>query len=84
MKKGATWILWIAFGIVLISLAIIGVKLLDGNYEFPVEAYIAAAGFLVIFVCSLIRAFGNKCPHCGKMLLDTGEYCSHCGKKIKE
>lgn len=84
MKKLATWILWIAFGINFISLAIIGVKLLDGNYEFLVEVYISVACFLAIFVCSLIRGFGNKCPHCGKTIIDNGEYCSHCGKKIKE
>jgi hypothetical protein len=84
MKKVTTWVLWIAFGITLIAHAIIGVKLLDGNYEFLVEAYIGAVGFGLIFVSSLIRAFGNKCPHCGKVRLDNGEYCSHCGKMIKE
>ena len=84
MKKVATWIHWIACGINLIVLIIIGIKLLDGNYDFLVEAYISAAAFLIIFVCSLIRVFGSKCPHCGKTIMDNGEYCSHCGKKIKE
>ncbi|NLG05918.1 MAG: zinc ribbon domain-containing protein [Clostridia bacterium] len=84
MKRVATWILWFAFVITMIAHAIIGIKLLDNNYEFIVEAYIGAAGFFTMFVCILIKAFGNKCPHCGKMLRDNGEYCSHCGKKIKE
>lgn len=83
MKKAATWILWISFGVNFIALAIMGVKILDGNYEIVVEAYICAACFLAIFICNLVRAFGNKCPHCGKTILDNGEYCSHCGKKIK-
>lgn len=84
MKKTATCVLWIAFVITIIAHAIIGIKLLDGDYEFTVEAYIGAAGFFTIFVCSLIRALGNKCPHCGKTIMDNGEYCSHCGKKIKQ
>ena len=84
MKKAATWTLWIAFGINFIVLAIIGVKLIDGKYEYMAEACISAVCFLTIFVCNLIRAFGNKCPHCGKIIMDKGEYCSHCGKKIKK
>ena len=84
MKKVATWILWIAFVVTFITFAIMGIKLLDGNYEFTAEVYIVAVGFFVMFVCSLIRAFGNKCPHCGKTIMDNGEYCSHCGKKVKE
>lgn len=51
MKKAATCILWIAFVITIIAHAIIGIKLLDGDYEFTVEAYIGAAGFFTIFVC---------------------------------
>lgn len=83
MKKTVTWILWIAFGINFIALAIIGIKLIDEKYEFMVEAGISAVCFLTIFVCNLIRALGNKCPHCGKTIMDNGEYCSYCGKKIK-
>lgn len=83
MKKVATWGVLISFGIALISFAIIGVKLLAGNYEFTIEAYIGAACFYIMIVCGLIRVFNNKCPHCGKMILDNGEYCSHCGEKIK-
>ena len=84
MKKAATWGALISFGIALISFVIIGIKLLDGNYEFTVEAYIGAAGFFIMIICGLIRAFSNKCLHCGKTIMDNGEYCSHCGKKIKE
>ena len=80
MKKAATWVLWIAFAITLTACAIIGIKLLDGDYEFTVEAYIAAASFFTLIVCRLIIAFGNKCPHCDKIIMDNGEYCSHCGK----
>ena len=83
MKKAATWGALISFGIAIISFVIIGIKLLDGNYEFTVEAYIGAAGFFIMIICGLIRAFSNKCPHCGKTIMDNGEYCSYCGKKIK-
>ena len=37
MKKAATWGALISFGIAIISFAIIGIKLLDGNYEFTAE-----------------------------------------------
>lgn len=84
MKKAATLGALISFGIAIISFAIIGIKLLDGNCEFTAEAYIGAAGFFIMIICGLIRAFSNKCPHCGKTIMDNGEYCSHCGKKIKE
>ena len=84
MKKAVTWILWTAFGVNFIALGIIVVKLLSGDYEFLAEAYISAVCFFAVIVCSLIRAFGNKCPFCGKTIMDRGAYCSHCGKKVKE
>ena len=84
MKKTSSTTLCIAFVVNLVALGIIGVKLLDGNYEFTVEAYISAICFFIIFICNLVRAFGNKCPHCGRIIKDNGDYCSYCGKKIKE
>lgn len=83
MKKVATRIFWIAVVITVITHAVMGIKLLDDNYEITIEAYIGAACFFIIFVCSIIRVLENKCPHCGRTILDSGEYCSHCGKKIK-
>lgn len=83
MKKAAAYVLYIAFGVTLIALICIGVKLFKADYEILTEAYIAGAGFLVIFVCSIIKMLGSKCPHCGKTVLDNGKYCSHCGKKFK-
>lgn len=84
MEKVATWGALISFGIALIALAVIGIKLLDGDYEFVAEAYICAVSFFIMLACGLIKAFSNKCPHCGKTIMNNGEYCSHCGKRIKE
>ena len=82
MKKIATWGLVIAFIIFVIDWGIIGLKLLDGNYDITTGAYIGAICWGVILVCIVCRAFSNKCPHCGKLKQTSGKYCSYCGKEI--
>ena len=84
MRKAATLVLLITFIIFIIVFGIMGLKILDDNYEIFTEACIGAVCLGVIFVCILIRTLGNKCPHCGKPILTNGEYCTYCGKKIKE
>ena len=59
------------------------VKILEGNSEFYTEECIGTVCYLIIIICILIRAFGNKCPHCSKTIMDNGEFCSRCGMKIK-
>jgi len=83
MKQKALWILLAAFAVFLIDWGVMGVKLLEGNYDIMTEAYIALACFAVIIACILARLFGNRCTHCGKILLIDGKFCSHCGKPIK-
>lgn len=72
MKRITTCVLIIALIIFIIDWGIIGVKLLDGDYDIIPEAYIGAA----------CKAFASKCPHCGKMIQSNGKYCPHCGKEI--
>lgn len=84
MKRIAKWVLWITIGISIIVQGIIGIKLLDGNYDFITEAYIGAACFAILFLCILIQAFGRKCPHCGKAMHEKGDFCPHYGKRIDE
>ncbi len=83
MRKVANWALVIAFVIFLIDWAIMGIKLLDNNYNITVEAYIGLVCFIVIVVSIFVRAFTNKCPYCGKIRVTEGAYCSYCGKEIK-
>lgn len=84
MRKIANWALTIAFIVFLIDWSVMGLKLLDNNYNITVEAYIGLACFIVIIVSVFIRSFTDRCPHCGKIMLIKGTYCSHCGKKIDE
>ena len=82
MKKITTWALVIAFVVFIIDWGVMGVKLLNGNYEIITEAYIGAACWGVMLVSALCKLLTNKCPHCGKVMLTNGKYCPHCGKKI--
>lgn len=82
MKRITTWVLIIALIIFIIDWGIIGVKLLDGNYDIITEAYIGAACFGVMLICAVCKAFTNKCPHCGKLIQSNGKYCPHCGKEV--
>ena len=68
--------------IFIIDWGIMGIKLLDGNYNISLESYIGAICFIIIFVCILYKSFSNKCPYCNKSLLINGTYCPYCGKKL--
>ena len=81
MKKAATWAFIIAFITLFIDWAILGIKLLDGNYDVIAEAYIGAVCIAIIFICILIKHTG-KCPHCGKIITSDGRYCPYCGEKL--
>lgn len=87
MKKGkkiAIWLLVISLIVFVITWGIVGVKILDNNYEFMTEAYIALGSFAVFWICLVYVRWGkSRCPHCGKVRLSSGKYCSHCGKEIE-
>lgn len=83
MKKAYPWILAAGFFVLAVSLGVMGVKILDHNYDYMAEAYIALIAWIVVFTCLLIRAWMRaKCPHCGKMMPVRGNYCPHCGEKM--
>ena len=83
MRKIANWALTISFIVFLIDWGVMGIKLLDNNYNITIEAYIGLFCFIVITASIFIRCFTDRCPHCGKIKTSNGEYCSYCGKKIK-
>lgn len=79
---------WTSIGSIIIFLivwGIIGLKLLNGNYEITIEAYISFVLFIIFFI-SLIgyKLSSSRCPYCGKIRLTDGDYCSYCGKKISD
>ncbi len=82
MRKIVNWSLVISFIIFLIDWGVLGLKLLNGDYDIMIEAHIGLICFIVVFGCIFIRSFTNRCPHCGRLRLTNGKYCSYCGKEI--
>ncbi len=82
MKKFMTLVHIITIIVLIVDWGVMGVKILDNNYDIMVEAYIGLACILIIFMCALYKIFRNKCPYCSKMQLTNGKYCSFCGKNI--
>lgn len=82
MKRIAAWGLVITLILFLIDLGVMGLQLLNGNDDVLREAYIAAACWIVLLVCAVVRLFSSRCPHCGKLKLSNGKYCPHCGREI--
>ncbi len=83
MKKIMSWTLVISIIVFMIDWGVVGLKLLNGDYDITVGAYIGLVCILVIWISVFYRIFSDKCPHCGKVRLSNGEYCSYCGKKVK-
>ncbi|MDO4829164.1 MAG: zinc-ribbon domain-containing protein [Clostridia bacterium] len=82
MKKIAAWGLAAALVLFILDWGVLGVKLPGGSYDVLPEAYIGAICFGVMLVCAVCRAFTNRCPHCGKIILSNGKYCPHCGREL--
>ena len=83
LRKVANWALAIFFVIAIIDWGVMGIKLLDNNYNITVEAHIGLICYIVIIVCILIRSFTDRCPYYGKIRVTKGSYCSYCGQKIE-
>jgi len=83
IRKIANWTLDISLIIFFIDWGVIGIKLLDNDYHFTVEAYIGLICYIIIFVSISIRCFTDRSSNCKKILLAKGKYCSYCGKEIK-
>ena len=86
MKKVCVCLAIISAIVLLITFCVVGVKLLDGNYDTIVEAYITGAS-LIICLGSIVgyKLIGSRCPHCGRIndtLLGKSRFCPHCGKEL--
>ena len=82
MKKAVNWILFAAILVMVITWGVVGLNIVNGDYETVTPgAYIVLACLVISLACNLYKRFSDKCPHCGKMYTGSGEYCSHCGKK---
>ena len=81
MKKVIKWLAVISILVFVIVWGIIGLKILDNDYLFTTEAYIALVSLIVSFICVMYLRITNRCPHCGKMKQPFANYCPHCGKE---
>jgi hypothetical protein len=82
MRKAMMWLFVITLIVFVIDWGVVGVKLLDGDYDITTGAYIGYVCWIVMIVCCLYRIFSRKCPHCGKLRTTGGSYCPYCGRKI--
>ena len=82
MKKMLPWIFVASVVVFVIDWGIVGLKILDGDYDITVGAYIALVCIIVETLCGMYRNFCKKCPYCGKHRVSGGDYCSYCGKKV--
>ena len=86
MKKVSIWLAVISAIVLLITLGIVGIKLLDGNYDTDVEVYITGVSSVILFGSIVAyKLNGIRCPHCGKIndtLLGKSKFCPHCGKEL--
>lgn len=57
MKKIILWISIAASVIVFIDLAVMGIKLFNGNYSIKAEAVIALLSLAALLICNIIRIF---------------------------
>ncbi len=83
MKKAAIWVAVIAITVFVIAWGIIGLKILDNDYEIVTEAYIGYGALAVFFLALICVRACSRCPHCGKIKQSFWKYCPHCGKEIK-
>ena len=86
MKKVCVWLAIISAIVLLVTWGVVGVKLLDNNYDFMTEVYITGA-FVLILLGSIVcyKFIGIRCPHCGKIndsLFGKAKFCPHCGKEL--
>ena len=84
MKKFFSAAYIFAISVFIVDWGYVGVLLLNGNYEIRTGAYIGIGCLAVILLCALHKAFGTRCPCCGKTIPSYGSYCPHCGRNLKK
>lgn len=86
MRKIWPWLFAAAVVVFVIDWGIVGIRLLQGQYEITAGVWIGAVCWLLILALLVLRRFSQAdsptCPHCGKKQHTGGKYCSDCGKEI--
>ena len=83
MKKAAGWIAAITLLLFVVVWGVLGLKIMNGEYDIALLTWIGAACLIGFLVSILVLRWNSwKCPHCGKLRWSNGCYCSYCGRKI--
>lgn len=83
MKKVLFWVNVAAVLVFAVDMGILGLKISDGSYDVMPCAFIGIICLSAIVIFGVCRAF-EKCPHCNKTHLRSGEHCPYCGKKFTQ
>lgn len=84
MKKILFRLWLLALAVFVVDWLIVGLKLLNGDYDITLGAYVALVCVIVMTLYPLSRALFSKCPYCGKPLASSGRYCPHCGRELSK
>lgn len=84
MKKVLPWGFVAAVIVLIADFGIMGLKIMDGDYDIEALAYVALVGTWVVGGCAVYRVFARRCPCCGKRRTTNGDYCPYCGEKISQ
>lgn len=82
MKKFLFRLWLLALAVFAVDWFIVGLKLLNGDYDITLGVYVALVCVIVMALYPLSRALFSKCPYCGKSLASSGRYCPHCGREL--
>ena len=84
MKKVAIWTAVLSGIAFVIDWLIVGLQILDGDYEIQTAAGIAVVFLVLLFISVFYLRFSKRCYYCGHLVNLYGKYCPHCGRKYEE
>lgn len=71
MKKAAAAVSFLTAAVLFADLALLGGRLLSGDYAITAEAWVAAGALAAVLLCALYQLWGRlRCPRCGRKLGD--------------
>ena len=81
MKKFAKWLAALAILVFVIDWGVVGVKLMNGDYNITAGLYVGWIAIGIFFACILYIRVAQRCKYCGKRISFYGKYCPYCGKE---
>lgn len=84
MKKVAIWTAVLSGITFVVTWLIVGLQILDGDYEIQTAVGLAVVFLLILFISVAYLRLSRRCYYCGRLLHLYGKYCPYCGKKYEE